>query len=546
MSRSGALPAPPARRTALLIALCFVVLFLGSWSRALWDIDEGMHAATSLDMVRTGDWVTPRVNGEPFYDKPPLFNWLVALSLVVFGANEFAARLPGVLLGLGVVLMTYGFGRRMIGDRGAFLGAVVLATSLAFIAISRAVVHDMALVFFVTVSTFALYRAWDAEENRTAYLLLAYVSAGFGILTKGPLAVLLPGAVMLIFLAIRRDLRFLLKMKLVLGAVVTLAVAVPWYALVAMGEDTFLGHFLLRQNVGNFLSATPRHPEPFWFYAEVLLVGFLPWSFFLPLAVTAAVRRPGGVGPARTFLLVWATFVFVFFSAASSKLPTYVLPMFPAAALLVGDLWDRAFSTQEAPRRWTMVLSWLPVAVLVLSGVAYLMILSVRHPEIRADLPSVHLYGIYAILLSGVMVSAFFLVRGRYRALFATMAGFVVAFVVFAVVVVFPWVDGYRSSKTIALRLDGLLPPGEEITSYGRRKDSALFYTDRRERILGTSSEVVGHLSRPGALCLTDDSRLEEIESAAGRADAYRIVDRYGNKVILEGVRRPQGTETTM
>ena len=143
-----------------LVALCFVLFFLFLGDRPLWDVDEGMHAATSKDMILTGDWVTPRLNGEKFYDKPPLFNWLVALSFLIFGFTEFAARLPAALLGLGCVLFTYFLGRRMFNPLTGLLGGLILATGGEFIGLSIAVVHDMVLTFCITLTLYFFYRGY--------------------------------------------------------------------------------------------------------------------------------------------------------------------------------------------------------------------------------------------------------------------------------------------------------------------------------------------------------------------------------------------------
>src|SRR5512143_854370 len=130
--------------------LCLVLFFFRLGAIPLWDVDEGMHAATSKDMVLTGDWVTPKVNGKNFYDKTALFNWMVAAAFEAFGFTEFAARFPAAVLGLAIVLLTYFFGRQLFGRAAGFLAAAVLATSPEFIVLSRSVVHDISLAFFVT------------------------------------------------------------------------------------------------------------------------------------------------------------------------------------------------------------------------------------------------------------------------------------------------------------------------------------------------------------------------------------------------------------
>jgi hypothetical protein len=172
-----------------LMIICLILFFFNLGDRALWDIDEGMHAATSKDMVLSGDWLTPQYNGEKFYDKPPLHNWLVAISFMIFGFTEFAARLPAALLGLGCVMVTYLMGRQIFGPRAAFLSAVVLATSAEYFVLSRVVVHDISLAFFMTVALALFYLGYNSEKHRRSLFLLGYAAMGFSVLAKGPVGV---------------------------------------------------------------------------------------------------------------------------------------------------------------------------------------------------------------------------------------------------------------------------------------------------------------------------------------------------------------------
>ena len=179
----------------VLCVLCLVVFFFQLGSHPLWDVDEGMHASTSKDMVLSGDWVTTRVNGKNFYDKTVLFNWFAALSFLVFGFTEFAARMPAALLGLGTVLVTYLLGRRLFGSRAGLLGGVILATSPEYIVLSRSVTHDISLAFFITLALFFFYAACSSQPHRRMNLFLLYAALGFAVLAKGPIGLLLPGLI---------------------------------------------------------------------------------------------------------------------------------------------------------------------------------------------------------------------------------------------------------------------------------------------------------------------------------------------------------------
>ena len=363
---------------AILVLLCLVLFFLFLGNRPLWDVDEGMHAATSKDMILSGDWITPQLNGENFYDKPVLFNWLVAISLLVFGFTEFAARLPAAVLGTGSVLVTYFLGRRLFSPTVGFLGGVILATGVEFIILSRVVVHDIALTLFVTLALTFFYRGFTDTSRRKSVWLLFYAALGLAVLAKGPIGVLLPGLIIFLFLVIKRRLNIIRDMQLGWGILIFLAVAAPWYVLIMLKNNDYAGYFFIQQNLAYFFSGESRHPRPFYYYFPILMGGFFPWSLFLPAALFRALRRGFGKTEDGTlFLMLWFGAVFLFFSTASSKLSTYILPLFPAISLLTAalwrDLWDA--STQEGARRGILYPLGL-LLVTTLSAMVYMLVKS--------------------------------------------------------------------------------------------------------------------------------------------------------------------------
>ncbi len=324
-----------------------------------------MHAGTSKDMVLSGDWITPTLNGETFFDKPAFHNWLVALAFVVLGFTEFAARLPNALLGLGCVLVTYLLGRRLYGPGAALLGAVVLATAAEFFVLSRTIMHDMSLAFFVTLGLALWFVGYSRNATERRWFLLSYAAFGGAMLAKGPIGVLLPGAVVFLFLLARRELRFLGRMSLGWGILIGLLVAAPWYLAISLRNPDFARYFFIELNFGSFLSQDPHHPEPFHYYLPVLLVGFIPWSFFLPAALVRVWQRKGeDMHGGTVFLLLWAGLYLAFFSAAESKLATYILPIFPPLTLLVGRLWDELATTPTSTLRKAVLWSFAPFLAL--------------------------------------------------------------------------------------------------------------------------------------------------------------------------------------
>jgi 4-amino-4-deoxy-L-arabinose transferase-like glycosyltransferase len=172
--------------------LCIVLFFFRLGSHALWDRDEGLQASTSKDMILNSNWITPTYNGENFYDKPALFNWFVAISFLIFGFTEFAARLPAAIFGWGGVIVTYYLGRKMFNAKTGFLSAVILATSAEYIVLSRVVVHDISLTFFTTLALAFFYIGYQNENKRRLKFLLGYAALGLAALAKGPVGLLLP------------------------------------------------------------------------------------------------------------------------------------------------------------------------------------------------------------------------------------------------------------------------------------------------------------------------------------------------------------------
>jgi len=519
-----------------LVLLCAIVVVPGMGSIAMWDPDEGLHSAISKDMVLSGDWITPQVNGEPFFDKPPLFTWLVALSFMALGFTELAARLPAALIGTATVLVVYLFGRRMFGTTAALLAAVVLATSAEQVVLARTVVHDISLSLFVTLALLAFYRAYIEERHRRRYLALAYASVGAAVLAKGPVGLLLPVAISGIFLVARRDLGFVRKAMPVLGTLIFLAVAAPWYVAVSLANESYLEYFILEKNLGSFSSEVGRHPEPFYHYIPVIIFGFLPWSWFLLLGMVRWFRRRSTANPARLFALIWFGFVFVFFSMASSKLETYILPLFPAGAFFVGGLWSEVLSDREKRPHPGLLIGYALLCITLLAEVVVAWNWLGSFPEVRPDLHVPIGATLTAINVASVALMILFLVRRNYRALFGTTVASMVAVILLFCLMVAPALDPYKSTKTIAQGIDRLLAPGESITFYREHRPSALFYTDRKVRILRDLSELDAYLAQAGALCVIDRKKMRQTDDLDHVLSPFRIVEEDGPKLIVEGL----------
>ena len=471
-----------AKYILVLSLLCIVLFFFRMGSHALWDRDEGLHASTSKDMILNKDWITPEYNGENFYDKPALFNWFVAISFLIFGFTEFAARLPAAVLGWGGVIVTYYLGREMFNAKTGFISAVILATSAEYIVLSRVVVHDISLMFFITLAFSLFYIGYQDENKRRFCFLSGYAALGFAVLAKGPVGILLPVMVIGIFLILNKNLKFVREMHLGWGILIFSGIAAPWYILISLQNPDYFEYFFLKQNFGSFLdNVHSRHPGPFYYYLPLLFGGFFPWSLFLPLAIYDAVRKK--IKSRREpilYILIWFAAIFVFFSLASSKLGTYILPVFPALSLLVGFFWHELTASPGREYHKTVVFSFIPAVTIIFAALIYLSLFPPHELDIQFGFNPVHLKYL-ALLSGGISIPALFaLLKRKYPIFLYVITALMVAVVIFAYLLIIPAVDPFRSTKSQAIKLDGILEPHEDLLFYGREKPSALFYTNRK------------------------------------------------------------------
>ncbi len=358
---------------ALLLAMSAGLFLPNLGAPSLWDIDEGHNAEAAREMMESGNWIVPTFNFQLRVDKPALLYWLQMAAYHFFGVNEFAARLPSALASALAVLLIYELGRCMFRASCGLLAGLILASTIAFCGAAHFANPDALLTTFTLLSLFCFWRGY--ARSWPGWFVAAGVSTGFAVLAKGPVGFVLPSLVALLFLGLTRQLGLLWSWRLVLGGLALGLVALPWY--IWVGVDTkadFLRGFLLTHNINRFLSPMENHRGPLWYYLGVLLVGFAPWSAFLGLTAWSSVRewrsgnvRAGSVSDGHLFLWCWIVVYVGFFTAASTKLPNYILPIYPAVALLTARFLDTW-------RRGDLLLPTWPlqvgVACLALVGVA--------------------------------------------------------------------------------------------------------------------------------------------------------------------------------
>ena len=362
---------------ALFLVLA-VVWFGGLGHRKLIKPDEGRYAEIPREMVASGDWLTPRLNDLKYFEKPPLQYWTTAAAYEVFGVREWTSRLWTALTGfLGVLVVGFTAGR-LYDRRTGFFSAVVLASSLAFVLLGHFNTLDMGLTFFMTVTWCAVLLARDARVRVDApdahcgstgaaprstsrhWMLVAWAAMALATLSKGPVAVVLSGGALFVYLLLTRDWKLLGMLTIVRGLALFVLVAGPWFIAVSRANPEFARFFFIHEHVERFLTTEHRREGPIWYFVPVLLAGLLPWLTIAAMSLRPAwrARSRAGFHPER-LLLALIVVVFAFFSLSGSKLPSYILPVFPAFAMLVG----RRLATIEgiALRRHLLFIAALAV-----------------------------------------------------------------------------------------------------------------------------------------------------------------------------------------
>jgi len=352
-----------------LIALWLVLLLLAAL-RPLAVPDEGRYGEISRWMLQSGDWLTPRLNGIPFFHKPPLLHWLEAMSLAAFGINELALRLVPALHGGLMLVALYLAGRAIGGEALARRALLMLGSSLGFLIGGQYVNHDMLVASWIALAIWCFGFAFMAGGRPSAWWArLGFVACALGMLSKGLIGVALPGMVILLWLIWTRQLKKIIHLPWLTGLALFAAIALPWFAMAWQKYPQVLDYMFVNQQFTRYTASTYNNPQPWWFYLASLLLLLFPWVFF----VFRVGRRHGSALPAtaappvaREWLAlswIWVVSIVAFFSIPHSKLIGYVLPVLPALTLLAAVGWQRNMAQRPLARKMFAALGLLNAGI---------------------------------------------------------------------------------------------------------------------------------------------------------------------------------------
>jgi 4-amino-4-deoxy-L-arabinose transferase-like glycosyltransferase len=460
---------------ALLALLALFLLFHRLGGAALFDPDEGRNAEVAREILVTGDWLAPYYNFLPRPEKPVFFYSLTALSYKLFGVSEAAARFPSAASALAIVLLTYFFARRFFGARAALWSGLVLITSAEFYAFSRIVILDMTLAFFIALALFAHFRASAAESraNKRANYFLMYAAVAGATLVKGPIGVVFPGMIVAAYIVAGRNWSALKQMDLGWGVLIFFLIVAPWYAWAEMRSPGYLAYFLGQEHFTRYLTPYFHRTKPWHYFVGVVAIGFLPWTFLLAsVARRMWNKRLDGLS---LYLLLWAIAPFIFFSFSHSKMAEYLLPIFPALAILAGKILADGLATWEA-RLFSFIWQVLGLSFLyLLLGLFWPEILPLGMRDTARQLSGANVAALALLALAVLPWTAWTTLARDEARLFPL--GCLAFFLLFRLGHYF--IEPFslsRSYKELAVKSAPLLHPGDQLVIYDTHLPTLPFY----------------------------------------------------------------------
>ncbi len=510
----------------------FFLLFLGH--RPLAVPSEARYAELAREIVASGDWITPRINGIKYFFKPPLFYWVEALSIHALGLSEFALRFATAGFSLAGCLLAYVAGRKLFDRTTGVLAAVILATTLVWFALSRIILLDVPVGVFLSLCLLAFVFAVREEpgsRSRNAWLYTMYAAAAAATMTKGLIGIVLPGLVIGAWIVLTWNWRLLLEVRLLSGLALFLVLTVPWHIAVGIQSPEFFHFYFVREHWERFTSTVHGRAQPWWFFLAVLTAGAFPWIGFMFQALWRNVERIFArtpEGQAELFLALWFWLILLFFSVSDSKLVPYVTPMVLPLAVFIGRYLALAFAEPDGTTGlraglWVVAgLAGLIAAVALVVGVAGGRL---APADLADDIERAR--PIMGWLCLGALVAALSIAWAIRRR--GPVAAFALG--VLAAAMFFQGVDTTmaqfqpRSIKLLAVELLARALPDDEIIAYRTYPQDLPVYLNRRISVVGWSGELdFGRRIEPATQAWMFDDEAELWRRWHGERTVYMIV----------------------
>ncbi|HQK45895.1 MAG TPA: glycosyltransferase family 39 protein [Syntrophorhabdaceae bacterium] len=476
------------RHLLIIILMSWMFFFSGLGGYSLKEPDEGRYAEIPREMIELNDYVVPHLNYVRYFEKPPLYYWAVVVSYKIFGIHEWSFRIPCALSAFLCVVLLYLFTRRWFNDRVAFCSSLILTSSFGFFSMARIVTLDMFFTLWLSCCLFFFYGYY--RDKRPFFIYLFYVCLSMATLTKGMVAIVLLGITIFIFLITEKRMDFLREMKPVGGMAIFLALTLPWFVTISLKEKEFFYFFFIDQHFLRFFTSKHKRTGNILYFFPVLIGGLFPWSFFIPRAIVSLWR----ISHIRLFL-IWSCVVFTFFSVSGSKLPPYILPIFPSIALILGALFGEK-DISKINKKWEVFPYLLIFGAIVAIPFLYNTEIFLRWAEEISD-EAPHILGelkiFFIIVAAASLIVLFFLLISirsiTYRAIFFLLTFFSFVFIC-NLLVHTGIIDRLNTTKELALALNEKRSEDDLIVNYGSYDQTLTFYVKKRIIIVNYKGEL--------------------------------------------------------
>jgi len=537
---------------ATLLGICFLLLFSNLGVVPFFLRGEPREGLVVSEMYTTGNWILPAVNGDYIPFKPPLFHWFGVITGYLFGGiDEFTLRLPSAIFAALSVLMTYFTARRLWGERASMVASIVLATTSEWWQAGTNTQVDMTLAFFISAACLYFYFLYKQRDFGVAKSLGLPILVGLATLAKGPIGVLIPSLAIFVFLWLRHDFLFVKKLHPFASAAVFLLIAGSWYGLALwQGGPAFFLRQIIDENFRTAAGTYGRH-QPIYYYFPILLLNTLPWSIFFPaVALFLYHRRSRLADDQLLFPLIWFGCVFIFFTLSLGKRGVYLLPLYPAVALIFGGWWNKLEEGQVQSSGLTRAIT----ALLAFGCLLSFMIISLyfaanyglvsyrlvdaltRSKNLSHSLrllipPSTLVVACFALYAAALFYLVWALLRKDWRAVFASVSSLAIAVTLLMRFVIFPPVAYQRTMKPFMARVTEKVDAKTPIFFYHGFDYGAVFYARRH---IPSFTKKYADMKPPFFLLMWEEEwkRIEErpslkmldISEGRGPAGRHRLV----------------------
>jgi len=490
----------------ILMILSFIMFFYKLGAPSLFETDEVVYSQVAREIVRTGDWITLHLFSKEWFIHPPFYMWLTALSSYIFGISEFNTRLWNALFAVGLVYVTYLLGKKMFRDGVGLLAGFILATSLQYILQARMAIFDIPLVFFEMLSL--LFFFYWLEDKLPKYYYLFFLSMGLAVLMKGPVGIVLPLLVAVPYLAFMGNLRALFNLRIIPGLMIAYLAGGTWYTAEMMIHgreffDSVIGFYV----IGRYLTAIESHYGPWYFYIPVIMAGLMPWVSFLPYSIAYQWKNRGDGD--NLFTILWMGIVLLFFTLAGTKLPGYLMSLYPFAAISIAKMIQDHLSGENSGLQLLILRAYktmavFSVALLVIGALIKVFQFPEMYDRFLVDV------NITLILIGtgGIIASLWFFKRRDSTSPIIVIVVTMLVVSIYTASCTMINLDCFKPMKAISQKINSQYVSSEVIIGYKvLNKGSFMHYLDKPVIWVGNIIDLREQLKRPEKILLITNEK---------------------------------------